>query len=131
MVHNHYKLILMVLNAIWVYICLQAKTKKKKKKINDFILFKPIIPKFVKTKKIVKYYLMEFSIFNELWIFLPETTQNDKSINLFCLVFVTLEFLISVFFSYSWHYRFPLFLYSICLAFYVSFYFFFDLIIFS
>ena len=35
--------------------------------------------------------------FNESLFFLPQTAQNDESVNLFCLVFLTL-FLFAVFF---------------------------------
>ena len=44
--------------------------------------------------------LMELLIFNEIKILmkLPQIAQFDKSINLFCLVFLTLELSLAVYF---------------------------------
>ena len=51
-------------------------------------------------------------IFNESWLFIATTKQFDKSINLFSLVFLTLEFLFTVRF-YNSHNMFPLFWYKL------------------
>ena len=40
---------------------------------------------------------MVFFTFNKRWFFLPQAEEFDKNINLFCLVFTTLEFLFAVF----------------------------------
>ena len=45
----------------------------------------------------------------KLTFFFSQTANFDKSINLFCLVFLTLEFSFAVFF-YNWHNTFPLLL---------------------
>ena len=43
--------------------------------------------------------------------FIPQTAKFDKSINLFCLVFLRLEFSFIVIFLQLTHNRFPKFLY--------------------
>ena len=49
---------------------------------------------------------MEFLLFNKPFFF-PQAAQFEKGINLFCLVFLTLELLFAVF--YNWHNSFRLF----------------------
>ena len=80
----------------------------------------------------MEYYLMEFSstsflmILKNLDFFLPQTVQFNTSTILFCLVFLTLEFLF-------WHNTFPLISYSVLYsytAFRILLYFVFHLIIF-
>ena len=52
------------------------------------------------------------TFFTCVWFFLLETAQFDKSINMFCLVLLTLEFTFAIFFLQLTQYnRFPLFLY--------------------
>ena len=41
---------------------------------------------------------MEFLVFNKSQFFLPHLAQFDKSVNLFCLVFLTSEFPDTMFF---------------------------------
>ena len=52
---------------------------------------------------------MDLLIFNEPQFFLPQTTQFDKSINLFCLVLLTIEFWLAILF-FTIDATFPLFL---------------------
>ena len=52
--------------------------------------------------------------------FLPQTEQFYKSICLFCLVFLTLEFSLAVFF-WNWIDSFLLFLYNVFHRFFISF----------
>ena len=59
---------------------------------------------------VLTYLLLD--LLTKFGFFFPQTAQFDTGINLFCLVFVRLEFLFWVFFFYIWHNKLALFLYE-------------------